>query len=572
MAIYRSDQAQLTFGVEAAQGGHPELASAVTDGTGSAVINNSAGYAAGTRTLTVDALSGITAGEFIQIGPEVSGSGTTRASEVRKVEYVDGTTGLTLDAPTAFFHPDNTNIQVVTGVTDTDGNKYIDLIPGVYETVDLPDMAPSIEPRYFLGTASKRNFFAAYSGQQTYTGSIGGFVLLNGKALRFPIGQVATSTAFVNTAGSSNDPSYGAMINGAVKKGDVHVTVDAAFGSIVQNSYIVFTGSTTQATESSSTSEVRQHIGADSTTALLLDYPLQFDHADDEFVYLVMTTDGGTTVATPSNTVATFTHAITEKTDLDSVTWHAHMRASDEDADKDFDRRYYGGKIGSASISAEEGGLVTMSWDGVQFLGMITNQQYNTGFSSSTNHPFYSLMQKIDSDDVNFPTTDPYYFSQGEVSMFGQTIARLRNFTLSISNGEEARYYIQKQMGRRKGPVETKENRREYSMSATIALPDALTSASTAARTLFTEMLLEGDYGSGKAGFNITLTFTRGTNDTITITIPDDGSAGTGGNNQGAFIRSAQHDFGGDNPFQVDADILFRNMKIDVVDSEHYYP
>ena len=126
-------------------------------------------------------------------------------------------------------------------------------------------------------------------------------------------------------------------------------------------------------------------------------------------------------------------------------------------------------------------------------------------------------------------------------------------------------------MGRRKGPTEIKENRREYSMSATLALPDALAFDNTAARTLFTEMLLEGDYGSGKAGFNITVTFTRGTNDTITITIPGS-TASTGGNAQGAFIRSAQHSFGTENPFQVDADILFRNLKIDVVDSEHYYP
>ena len=545
MAIYRADQTQLTFGVEAAQGGYPELASAVTDGTGTALINSSAGVAAGTRTLTVDNLSGITAGEFIQIGPEVSGSGTSRASEVRKVEYVDGTTGLTLDAPTAFFHADNTNIQVVTGVTDTDKDKYIDLIPGVYETVDLPDMSPTIEGRYFLGTASKRNFYAAYSGSQSYVGSIGGFVLLNGKALRFPIGQVTTTPSSV--------ASDTILLNGAAKKGDVHITCDGAnVANLQADEYI-------QIVEADGTkSEVRK-ILSDSSDTFELDYPLQFDHADNAVVNEV-------------SSGAYYTHAITETVDLDSVSWHAHMRASDEDADKDFDRRYYGGKVGSASISAEEGGLVTMSWDGVQFLGMITNQQYNTGFSSSTNHPFYSLMQKIDSGDVNFPTTDPYYFSQGEVTMFGQTIARLRNFTLSISNGEEPRYYIQKQLGRRKGPVETKENRREYSMSATIALPDALTSASTAARTLFTEMLLEGDYGSGKAGFNITLTFTRGTNDTITITIPDDGSAGTGGNNQGAFIRSAQHDFGGENPFQVDADILFRNLKIDVVDSEHYYP
>ena len=545
MAIYRADQTQLTFGVEAAQGGMPELASAVTDGTGTAVINNSDGYAAGSRTLTVDALSGITAGEFIQIGPEVSGSGTSNESEVRKVEYVDGTTGLTLDAPTAFFHPDNTNIQVVTAVGDTDVDKYVDVLPGVYESVDLPDMSPSIEGRYLLGTASKRNFYAAYSGQQTYTGSIGGFVLLNGKALRFPIGTVTTTPSAVATDTI--------LLNGAAKKGDVFITCDGSdVANLAANDYI-------QIIEADGTnSEVRQVL-SDASDTFKLDYPLQFDHADNAVVNEVS--------ASP-----TYTHAIREASDLDSVTWHAHMRASDEDATKDFDRRYYGGKIGSASITGEEGGLVTMSWDGVNFLGMITNQQYNSAFSTSTNHPFYSLMKKIDSDDVNFPTTDPYYFSQGEVSMFGQTIARLRSFTLAISNGEEPRYYIQKQMGRRRGPVEIKENRREYSMSASIALPDALASTSNAARTLFTEMLLEGDYGSGKAGFNITLTFTRGTNDTITITIPDDGSAAVGGNQQGAYIRSAQHDFGTENPFQVDVDILFRILKIDVVDSEHYYP
>ena len=434
MAIYRADQTQLTFGVEAAQGGMPELASAVTDGTGTAVINNSDGYAAGSRTLTVDALSGITAGEFIQIGPEVSGSGTSNESEVRKVEYVDGTTGLTLDAPTAFFHPDNTNIQVVTAVGDTDVDKYVDVLPGVYESVDLPDMSPSIEGRYLLGTASKRNFYAAYSGQQTYTGSIGGFVLLNGKALRFPIGTVTTTPSAVATDTI--------LLNGAAKKGDVFITCDGSdVANLAANDYI-------QIIEADGTnSEVRQVL-SDASDTFKLDYPLQFDHADNAVVNEVS--------ASP-----TYTHAIREASDLDSVTWHAHMRASDEDATKDFDRRYYGGKIGSASITGEEGGLVTMSWDGVNFLGMITNQQYNSAFSTSTNHPFYSLMKKIDSDDVNFPTTDPYYFSQGEVSMFGQTIARLRSFTLAISNGEEPRYYIQKQIGRRRGPVEIKENLRE---------------------------------------------------------------------------------------------------------------
>ena len=52
----------------------------------------------------------------------------------------------------------------------------------------------------------------------------------------------------------------------------------------------------------------------------------------------------------------------------------------------------------------------------------------------------------------------------------------------------------------------------------------------------------------------------------------DDGTAAAGGGEQGAFIRSAPHAISGDNPLQVDADILFRNMKIEIKDSEPFYP
>jgi len=230
MAIYRSDQAQLTFAVEAAPGGSPELASTVTDttvgvpgalthvppasgtsgvntgthvykvtwvidgvetggGVTSAVLtipdannqnvtlgnipvssssgtitknvyrtkantsnpfylvnstgiaNGTAGYAdtrtdaqlttiipatgllngdaaAGSRSITVDTfLTGaFVVGNFIRIGPMWGSSlPLTQESEIRRIEFLDGTTGLHLDSPTAFFHPDNTNVtfQVV---------------------------------------------------------------------------------------------------------------------------------------------------------------------------------------------------------------------------------------------------------------------------------------------------------------------------------------------------------------------------------------------------------------------------------------------------------------------------
>ena len=157
--------------------------------------------------------------------------------------------------------------------------------------------------------------------------------------------------------------------------------------------------------------------------------------------------------------------------------------------------------------------------------------------------------------------------------------ARVRNFNISISNAEEPRYYINNQgkgTRRHRGPSEIRENQREYSMSATVALPDAGNATTNDAVNLFKELILEGDYGAeGSAdmsGFKIVLTFTRGSNDSITFTIPDDGTAAAGGGQQGAFIRSAAHGITGDNPLQTDVDILFRNMKIQINDSEPFYP
>jgi len=584
MAIYRSDQAQLTFAVEAAPGGYPELASAVTPNSGTHALLDAA-YVAGSRSLTSDGWASATAleaGDFIVIGTTA-----TLSSEIRRVVFVEGTyasssTSMTIviDTPTGFSHLDNTVLRVVTGVTDTDADKYMTFVPGVYETVEVPDPEQAIEAKYYLGTASKRNPYQFLKGQQTYTGSLGGFVLLDGRALRFPIGRVNTTSTFINTAGST-DPTYGALINNTAgyKKGDVFVTVDTAWASVPVGARLLFTGSDVPGTTSSTTSEVRKHVGAASTTALRLDAPLQFDHLDNEFVYAIVTSAGGTTVqsdATLSSTTIPFTHTITETVDLDSVSWHVHVRDSSETDANDFDRRYHGGKIGNLSLSAEEGGLLTCGWDGVNFLGMNHNQKTHSGFTGDL--PFYTLMQPIRDGDVSAPgtinsaaTAEPYYFSQGQVKLFGSVVARVRSFSLSVNNNEEPRYYLKRTMGRHRGPSEILEQRREYTCSVTLALPDATTNTASTI-SVFKELLLEGDYGSGMQGFNIELRFDRGASDNIIITIPDDGAAGVGGNNQGAFINTAPHTISEANPMEVEAEILFRNLKIEVNDSIGVYP
>ena len=435
----------------------------------------------------------------------------------------------------------------------------------------------AIEPRYYLGTASKRNPYQFLKGQQTYTGSVGGFVLLDGRALRFPIGKVTTLPM-------ESDGTTQAILGVAITisqsgtyayphKGDVFITVSSSHG-LVANDYIVILGAAhlTNA-EAIATAEVHK-VRAVSTNLIQLDTPLQFDHAHGDYVREVDTAS-----------LDHYKHEIFETVDLDSVSWHLHVRDSSEDAGltgtnittNDFDRRYHGGKIGNISLSAEEGGLLTCGWDGVNFLGMNHNQNAHLGLTGEA-VPYYSLMQPIRNADVSAPgtisstaTAEPYYFSQGQVTLFGSVIARVRSFSLSINNNEEPRYYLKRTMGRHRGPSEILEQRREYTCSVTLALPDVTTNVDSA-KSIFKELLLEGDYGSGMQGFNIELRFDRGANDSIVITIPDDGAAGVGGNQQGAFINTAPHPITEANPMEVEAEILFRNLKIVVSDNIGVYP
>jgi hypothetical protein len=187
-------------------------------------------------------------------------------------------------------------------------------------------------------------------------------------------------------------------------------------------------------------------------------------------------------------------------------------------------------------------------------------------------------MNTITNSEIEYPTTEPYYFSQGEVKFFGTTFARVRNFNLSISNNDEPRHYITQRYGRNRGPSEIVEGRREYTMACTLVLPDAnVTESATVAnsQTLFKELLLEGNYGTtstpSNTGFAITLTFIRGANDTLTITIPDDGTAAAGVGEAGAYIMSATHNIGTDGPMQVEVDMILRNLKIVVVDGDYLY-
>jgi len=611
MAVLRPDQTQLTFASEASSGADQDII------CGDGVYNSTTLTAQanpGDLSLTVGTNGGdsFVIGDIIIIGggegndepyPAASATTSITQKEVRKVEHKEGDV-LFFDRPLGFTHHVNNGsgtlnkVARLSTVDDTAAlnNKLITYVPGVYETVDTPDPMMTIEPRYSLGTNAKRNFTSIYAGQQTYQGALSGCILLNGWPLRFPIGvEIPKAFGAVSTLANMGAASF---------LGDTWIKTGATSHGLTTSDYIIvdYIASPTMTT----TMEIRKVRSIPSTNAWIeLETPLRYAHATN--VVLKKWT------ASSTNYVE---HHIVERTDLDSISMHLHMRDSSETTANDFDRRWVGGKVGAMSIIGEEGGLVTVNWDSLIFKDMIHNQARHAattrydptgtivegGTSIEPNMPGYAMMNDIVQADIQFPSTQPYYFSAGTISLFGKggtaptEFARIRSFAITVNNNEDQRYYITSRYGSHRGPSEIREQRREYTMSCTVALPDSQGASDNTidnAASIFKELLLEGRYNAtDMTGFSISLKFIRESSafgpsldDALYIDIPGPEigatafeTAGTPNRpyatlgNQGAFLRSAPHTIMTESPFQVACDFLFRNIAIVVRDSEPVYP
>jgi hypothetical protein len=620
-----------------------EMNASATDNATVFASDGAAQYNPGDQKIRVDdhGEGAIKVGDFIVIGKTGTITGPVDLDtlsvwhrEIRRVEHIDtdatGTKGwFHLDRPLAYTHHRNSApasgtttacpIARVTTMTEVSANKHIKFVPGVYDTVDTPDPVMSIEPRYFLGTAANRNFTSVYAGQRTFAGALNGIILLNGWPLRWGIGREIPIPR--TTAVFSFD-----TLGTASFVGDTFIkfagTVDSALSV---GDYVIFeynTAGYSLGTAADHTVEINQvktvYAASTQNQWVEFEHPMKYAHASGTDARLV----------TPSGGI---THYIIENNDLPSLSMHLSMKDSNNIAanQQQFDRRWLGGKVGAMSIIAEEGGLLSVSWDSLIFKDMIHDQSRQVGTdrylatqavvtttqaSAVPDMPGYAIMNQYATADVTLPTTEPYYFSGGTITLNGTEFARVRSFTISINNNEDPRYYISSRYGDHKGPSEIREQRREYSIACTVALPDTQASEYAtdmdAATSLFKELLLEGRYGatSGHEGFAISLKFVRGTfadsgaviwEDAMWIHIPgidqtstqrlegsdgspagtlfvpgDNISQSTSGavNRGGAFLRTAPHTITSEAPFQVALDMVFRGMTIVVRDQEPYYP
>jgi hypothetical protein len=222
-------------------------------------------------------------------------------------------------------------------------------------------------------------------------------------------------------------------------------------------------------------------------------------------------------------------------------------------------RRYIGCKVGRTAFNASEGTELKCGWDEILARTMAFKDA-----ALSTTAPFYSA--NIAAPTVSFPATAPYYFSQGALTYAGVSWCRVKDFSLEASNNLEAKYYICSTSVENRVPYELREGRKDYSLRMTVDVTDA---------NFFVDLCRMGTgtrgVGSTFSGFDCSLVFTRGANDTITFTLPGTAAA-AGGDSQGCFLRRAPHNIEEAPLVSVPLDIVSRNLKITIVDSIMVYP
>jgi hypothetical protein len=269
-----------------------------------------------------------------------------------------------------------------------------------------------------------------------------------------------------------------------------------------------------------------------------------------------------------SGTASPYTHTVSEALTLTSICVQAEY--IDAAGAASIIRRWFGGKVGSCTWSASEGDFLKMSLGNMTFVNMIHNQS-----AATTNPPFYTagLVTGI-AVGTAFSSPQPYLFSYGSLTFAGTEFARVRSFRLSVNNALEPKYYIT--TGAQAGtgglaqqmPYEYREGKRRYDMSMVVDIEDG---------QLYKDLLWQGmsntATASGYRGFQTTLVFNRGTNDTITFSLPGTGTApSTGLDAMGCFVKSAPH--GIDSSQSIVSTTLgveARSLQIVVVDSNNSY-
>ena len=247
------------------------------------------------------------------------------------------------------------------------------------------------------------------------------------------------------------------------------------------------------------------------------------------------------------------THTLFGHNVLPSFTVEQSFRQKDADVDsKQLLRLYSGCKATEATIDADSEGEVklNLSYEAARHYTATTNtmkphRMFDNTAESAVNRKISGIA--VDGEK-------PYLFQDVNVEVFGRPVLRGTQFSLSVTNNLESRWFIrgyegttvdndQIQHGATQLPLEITEGKREYSFSMQVMVED---------ERLWDELRTRKHH---KNTYDITITMTKvgsnATRETATITLED------------YTITKSEHQVPSDkSPVMADVEILVRHMKI----------
>lgn len=247
------------------------------------------------------------------------------------------------------------------------------------------------------------------------------------------------------------------------------------------------------------------------------------------------------------------THTLFGHNVLPSFTVEQSFRQKDADVDsKQLLRLYSGCKATEATIDADSEGEVklNLSYEAARHYTATTNtmkphRMFDNTAESAVNRKISGIA--VDGEK-------PYLFQDVNVEVFGRPVLRGTQFSLSVTNNLESRWFIrgyegttvdndQIQHGATQLPLEITEGKREYSFSMQVMVED---------ERLWDELRTRRHH---KNTNDITITMTKvgsnATRETATITLED------------YTITKSEHQVPSDkSPVMADVEILVRHMKI----------
>ena len=386
--------------------------------------------------------------------------------------------------------------------------------------ITLPDPRYEWTPFYGVGVEG-RNLLTQIQGRETYEGSVGTIMLCHEASrliLGDSIGQIFnrnpkvaiaagnTISADSITFPGSGGPTVAASLTGVGGGGLVTAGTEPKYIVVISQTDSADPNPFTDTfaylgAKVGSTAEVKVHHSPNTTAGVDTGWQGKVGATPAKAaVYsiergAITANNGQDGVLVPGDASHSSDIGIRETLRQQSFTLGSKIHT---DSGKALVTNYMGNKVGTTTFNFAENSPVTFT---VNFTGqdMVHNMSGGTDIT---------IMKHLASGTILSPVMDkvteqPYFFSRANLKFGGVTFAKFRNFSISINNQLDPRYYVTQSAStdNRQILTEILEGRRAISISGSIDMDDTGTGAAAGAQAgpdvKFLQYLLNQGFNSG---------------------------------------------------------------------------